>query len=131
MKRKSEGGTAALEFALILPLFLILIFGVVEFGLILYYKGLITHSSREGARWGALYTAPRRTNAEVQTYVGNFLNSVNLTGATITVSGAGGAQGTPLSVKVDYPYQYVILSQLIGLFAGPLTLSAETVMLLE
>ncbi len=131
MKRESEGGTAALEFALILPLFLILIFGVVEFGLILYYKGLITHAGREGARWGALYTIPRRTNGDVQTYVGNFLTSVNLTGATITVSGAGGVQGTPLSVRVDYPYEYVVLSHLIGLFAGPLTLSAETVMVLE
>lgn len=116
---------------MILPLFLILIFGVVEFGLIFYDKGLITHAGRNGARWGALYTAPRRTDAEVGDHVDNFLNRVNLTGCPEPFgSGAAGVQGTSLTVRVDYPYQYVILSQLIG-FSSSLTLRAETVMLLE
>ena len=77
-----------------------------EFGLILYYKGLITHAGRDGPRWGALYRALRRTDEEVKTYVDNFLNRVNLTGCPEPfVSGAAGFQGTPLREKVSYPYQ--------------------------
>lgn len=102
-----------------------------EFGLILYYKGLLPTPAGMGPGGGALYTAPRRTDAEVKTYVRNFLNRVNLTGCPEPfVSGAAGVQGTLLIVRMDYPYQYVILSQIIG-FRRSLTPSAETVRLLE
>ena len=128
MKRKSEGGTAALAVCPDIAPDPHLRSGGIRPDPLLQGPG--THAGRDGARWGALYTAPRRTDAEVQTYVRKFLNRVNLTGAAITVSGAAGVQGTRLTVRVDYPYQYVILSQLIG-FSSSLTLSAETVMLLE
>jgi hypothetical protein len=45
-------GAATLELALALPVFLLLVFGLVEFGLVLYVKGMITAASREGARYG-------------------------------------------------------------------------------
>jgi Flp pilus assembly protein TadG len=51
--RGQKGGAA--EFALVLPLFLILWCAVVDFGLPLYAKGLITHASQEGARFGRIY----------------------------------------------------------------------------
>jgi len=40
------------EFGLILPLLILLIFGIIEFGLLLYNQQVITNASREGARAG-------------------------------------------------------------------------------
>ncbi len=52
---RGQQGAAAVEFAVVAPLFLILWFGVLDFGLGMYAKGLITHASQEGARYGAVY----------------------------------------------------------------------------
>ena len=52
---RRENGTAAIEFAIILPLLLLLVFGIIEFSLLLYNKAMITNASREGARAGVVY----------------------------------------------------------------------------
>jgi hypothetical protein len=55
-----ESGAAAVEFAIILPLLVIFLFGIIEFSLMFYDKAVITNASREGARRGILYSpAPR------------------------------------------------------------------------
>ena len=45
------------ELAIILPILLIVLFGLIEFGFILYDKAVITNASREGARQGIVYRA--------------------------------------------------------------------------
>ena len=47
---KSQKGTSIVEFAIILPLLIILIFGMVEYSVLFYDKAVITNASREGAR---------------------------------------------------------------------------------
>jgi Flp pilus assembly protein TadG len=49
------------EFALILPVFMLLLFGVISFSVALYDKTVLTMATREGARAGAKYVA-NRTN---------------------------------------------------------------------
>jgi Flp pilus assembly protein TadG len=51
---KNESGTAAVEFALVLPLLLLVLFGTIEFGILMYDQSVITNAAREGARWGAV-----------------------------------------------------------------------------
>jgi Flp pilus assembly protein TadG len=51
--RQGEQGTALVEFALILPLVLMLAFGVITAGLTYNHKIDLTHAAREGARYGA------------------------------------------------------------------------------
>ena len=121
----------AVEFALVLPLLLVLVFGVLEFGLIMSAKGVITHASREGARLGVAYTFPRKTPAEITACVQAYLNSAGLHDATVTVTGAGGSSSSLLDVKVAYTYQFMVLPRLVGSLTGELNLTAETVMRLE
>jgi Flp pilus assembly protein TadG len=132
IKNGNHEGTAVVEFALILPVFLVLIFGVLEFGLIMHSKGIITLASREGARYGVVYRVPRQDAGQIQTKVQSYLQGVGVNGPlTITVTGAGGTTGSPLGVKVDYTYNYLVLPRFITGLTGNLTLSAETIMLLE
>ena len=48
---KCQRGAAAVEFAIVLPLLLVFVFGIIEFGFLLYDKAVITNASREGARY--------------------------------------------------------------------------------
>ena len=125
-------GAATLELALALPVFLLLVVGLVEFGLVLYVKGMITAASREGARYGAVYSLPPRTESDIEAHVQNYLQGLGLTGAGVTATPpSGGGSEAPVSVRVSYPYHFLVLSHLVPHWAGTLNLSAETVMLLE
>jgi Flp pilus assembly protein TadG len=50
MHTNDERGAVAVEFALLLPLLLSLVFGIIQFGLALNEKLTLTHAAREGAR---------------------------------------------------------------------------------
>ncbi|XXG31596.1 MAG: TadE family protein [Ferrovum myxofaciens] len=50
----SERGVAAVEFALIFPLMLLLMFGIIEFSTMMYDQIMVTNAAREGARWGSV-----------------------------------------------------------------------------
>jgi Flp pilus assembly protein TadG len=52
-----QKGSVLVEFALILPIFLALLFGVISFSVALYDKTVLTMATREGARAGAKYVA--------------------------------------------------------------------------
>lgn len=59
MKRKREprdpqSGVAAVEFALVLPLFLMLVMGAIDWGWFFHIDQLVTNAAREGARAGTL-----------------------------------------------------------------------------
>ena len=59
-KITEERGASAVEFAIILPLLVVFVFGIIEFSLMFYDKAVITNASREGARYGILFTPDPR-----------------------------------------------------------------------
>lgn len=138
MKRSPVRGVAAVEFALILPVLVLILFGIIEFGLLLYDQQVITNASREGARAGVVQAAPRPNPAAitsvVTSYTGNYL--VSFAGRAVNPSvtlpnGACVDFGNPaagLQVSVTYRYTFLVLSNL-G-FTGPL-LTANTTMRCE
>lgn len=66
---KNEKGGAAVEFAIVLPLIAVLLFGIIEFSLLFYNKAMITNASREGARKGIVYFTKNRTPEEIRNLV--------------------------------------------------------------
>ena len=60
----NQEGAAAIEFAIILPLLLLFIFGIIEFSLFLYNKQVITNAAREGARRGVIVRSIRSVGTE-------------------------------------------------------------------
>lgn len=132
LRLQDQEGAALVEFSLLAPLFVALLFGVVEFGLSIYSKEVITNASREGARFGVVYSTPRKTTAEIRAKVQEYLTKAGFTDTpTITVTGAQGDSGTPLTVSVTYPYSFQVLPGFVGGLAGTLNLKADTVMLME
>lgn len=56
-KPTGDRGASAIEFALVLPLLLLILFGIIEFSILLYDKAMLTNASREGARLGIVFKA--------------------------------------------------------------------------
>ena len=66
---KDQNGASAVEFALIMPLLFLLLFGIIEFGLLFYNKHIITNAAREGARYGIVVRINRYDNDAIKTKV--------------------------------------------------------------
>jgi Flp pilus assembly protein TadG len=133
MYLKREEGAALVEFALLLPLLMMILFGIIEFGLVLYNQEVITNATREGARFGIVIGAPRPTTGQIEGVVDGYLTSAGLNAgnATVNVAGAQGASGNDLTVSVTYPYTFLVLSNFVAGLGGNLTLNATSVMKLE
>ncbi|MEX3983337.1 TadE/TadG family type IV pilus assembly protein [Paraburkholderia sp. EG287A] len=131
--RRAQRGVAAVEFALVLPMLLILLFGITEVGLFLYDKAVITNASREGARAGVVLKNPKLTQSDIQTIVTNYTSNYLLTFGqqntpVVQANGTGGSFGTPLTVVVTYQFNGLGLGRMVDPVAGAITLSATTVM---
>lgn len=136
-KIKDQNGAALVEFAIVLPLLLTLIFGMIEFSIMLYDKAMITNASREGARSGIVYSFPTPiTTAEMNQKVTDYLqnNLISLGGASTwstSISGVCTGSGIPLTVTVTYPYNFLVLPGFIQTLTPITTLSAQTTMRCE
>lgn len=80
----SETGAVTVEFALIALILLTLIFGAIDFGLMLYNKQVITNAAREGARFGLVQRPPgdRVTADEVRARVLSMCQAHLVTGGS-------------------------------------------------
>jgi Flp pilus assembly protein TadG len=127
-------GIAAVEFAIILPVLLLLILGGMDLGHAYYIEHLITNASREGARYGARYTgaATDPTSSQISTYVTTTLNynSFNLDRLVVSGSYSGASPNEIVTVTVQANKQWWILGSLLGL-TNPMTFTAQTAMIVE
>ena len=98
-KTRRGNGQALVEFALLVPLLIIIVLGIVEFGRIWMTMNVLASAAREGARIAAV-TSP--DPAQVQTAVENTLNAANITGATITTTGPNLANEVTVRVQINY-----------------------------
>jgi Flp pilus assembly protein TadG len=135
-KKDHQRGASLVEFALVLPILLVLIFGIIEFGVLLYDKAVITNASREGARYGIVYAYPARLNTtQINQIALNYCqnNLISLGGAStpaITSSSCAGT-GSPITVSVTYDYNFLVLPNFIQSLSGPINLRADTTMRCE
>jgi Flp pilus assembly protein TadG len=142
VRLKRRAGSELIEFALVLPLLVLLVFGIVDFSLAIYDKAVVTNASREGARAGIAAT-PRPTFSDIQLAVTNYCKDrlVSFDGATtctvVEPNPFPSVSGDPLPVQVQSFYHYGLLSSLSGLASGlgftldSLNLTTTTVMQLQ
>ncbi|MEJ2201593.1 MAG: TadE/TadG family type IV pilus assembly protein, partial [Desulfuromonadaceae bacterium] len=131
----------------VLPLLLMVVFGIIEFGLLLYNKAMITNASREAARAGIVYnTDPttgnldRRSEAEmtsiVDAYCQGYLITFSSTSQEVETNTAPAspetmASGQSLTVTVTYHYDYLMMPAFLSNLIGGIDLVAVTTMRAE
>jgi Flp pilus assembly protein TadG len=123
----SERGAELIEFALIFPLLLLVMLGIVDFGFLFQRYEVLTNATREGARIAVL---PGYATADVKLRVCNYLQTggvpTTVCGTTnpvvtVTDSTVAMAVGPALSVKrvqVTYSHNYMFVGPIIGLMGG-------------
>ena len=110
LKRKDrERGQSLAEFALLVPIFLILVFAIVDFGMGFNAWITITNSAREGARFGAV----QASGDEIETRVRTTADSLDQSKLTVSVTNAQGNQGESV-VNID-DYGLSLITPLAGL----------------
>ena len=112
---KSEKGASAVEFAIILPILIILVFGIVEFGIAFNNYITITHAAREGARIAAVDL----NNPDLKNIIIERAYPVPITPDDITISTPEGTDiGDPVEVEITYNISITI--PLVGSWDIPL-----------
>ena len=153
---KNQKGAALVEFALVLPMLLLILFGIIEFSILLYDKAVITNASREAARAGIVYTMLRPDPEDSSTYtarVDTNTEDIIQVGTDycqdylITLGGGDDSLSVvpsspcenadeDLIVTVSYDYNFLIFPDILADFfggdgVGDITLTAKTVMRCE
>jgi hypothetical protein len=134
------------EFAIILPVFCLILAGIMDFGHLFYMRQVITNASREGARYGITYVtnpsgvrlppsalAPSIESFVVNGYLANALLPADAN-PSVTAAGAGystGAKGAPLQVTVTATKSWFLVSSFVPGISDQVTLSATSVMQCE
>lgn len=112
---KSDSGSAAVEFALVMILLVILIVGMVSIGVLYQVQVSVTHAAREGAR---LASVNKFSEAVVRSRAG----VPEPDKLTVRSDEVTGADGKPVSVKVTASYPITIR---LAFFTDPVGLGSE------
>ncbi|MFI1987738.1 TadE/TadG family type IV pilus assembly protein [Actinoplanes sp. NPDC020271] len=128
---RDSRGAAALETAIVMPVILLVLFGIIDMGRLLQQYIQLTEAAREGARLGALNGTVAGVQAKVTGIVGT--GGTSPVTQTVTVCTAGSQPGTDAKVVLTRQYQpitpMVALVKLVGgQTMSTITMSATGVM---
>lgn len=125
---KNEKGQSLVEFAILLPLLLLIIMGIFEFGLMLNSYLTIHNSAREGARLGIV----AGSNSEISELISNISPTLDTENLIVNITPAEGIRksGGTLTVEVIYDYQ-VSIPIISNILSGVVVLKAQTSMRIE
>ena len=113
-----DRGAVLVEFALMIPILLALIFGIIDFGRAFDAKQSLTHATREGVREYAV--SQDQSDGEAAFWQG--VGSLDTSRISLSVPGDGCTDGEPVTVTASYDFEFLMLP-----FAS-LTLDSSAVM---
>jgi Flp pilus assembly protein TadG len=131
MNHRLGNGQALVEFALVLPLLVLLIFGLFDLGWSIYANNTIADAARQGSRTGIILS---KTDSQIKDRVIDAAPALGITYSQITITPSGSRANyfnTPITVTVVYTY--VPMTPVIGkiVTGSGLKLSATSSMIIE
>lgn len=127
-RRSDERGQTLVEFAALLPVLCLLLFGIIQFGVVFHDYLTVTDASRVGARKAAVSRHAGDTGAAAEAAALNAADGLNGPGlAADCVSSDWSTPGTDVRCTVTYPYSINVL----GLVVKSGTLTSVTTERLE
>jgi Flp pilus assembly protein TadG len=125
--RRNDAGQALVEFALIMPLLMLLLIGIVEFGRGWNLHQVVTDAAREGARKAAVFNPAVTLDTVTNTIKSGIATAgYDPASATITAPGWDGASGEPVTVNVSLPYRFVFFGALMKWTTGESTIDLKS-----
>lgn len=125
----AEAGQAAAELALVLPVLLLLLLGIVEFARAWNVYQVLTAAAREGVRTAVL-ASPLVDEDSVRAVIFTALRTGALdpARATVRMSGTSAPSGFPAEVVLEYPVKLMVMGLATGEAGASLSLSTSAVM---
>jgi Flp pilus assembly protein TadG len=129
-----DAGQSLVEFAILVPVLMGVVVGIFEFGRAWNVDQVLTNAAREGARLAVIETSSEGDVIEaVETALTNAALDPSV--ATISVDGVEDNYGTPATVQIQYPYEFVFLGPIMAFLGdgegdtpGSITLTSQIVM---
>ena len=112
-RRNSESGAAAVEFALILPVLLLLVFGIIEFGFIFNRWVTVTHAAREGVRVFALTGVLDDGIEAAQTSAPDIVSEIECTGTGPTALPDSSGSEVTMTCNTNYDLSLFVFTDTI------------------
>ncbi len=109
-----EDGAAAVEFAFIVPLLLVLVLGIAEFGHAFQVQGTLSAAAREGARVMALQNDPAAARAAVRDATPALDPGVTNAQIAVTPTACPTTGATRTNVRVTVTYPMPFLTEFFG-----------------
>lgn len=113
--RKNERGSTLVEFSIGVTVFVMAMFGVLEFGRLLWVHNALTDAARRGARYAVMHSASDETSVKNIVVYGDaagtgqpMLNNLSTTNVQVTYNSFGLNDGTVSVSITDYQFQFVI-----------------------
>ncbi len=122
----NERGNAVVEMALLLPILLLILFGITEFGRAVMTANVLNTASREGARLAAVSSLS--DTLQVEARVIEVLEAANVAPKAITVEYFSANNSVRVRVTSDFE---VLSAGILEAFVGTFELSGTTVMKYE
>jgi Flp pilus assembly protein TadG len=134
-----ETGAELIEFAIVLPILLLVVAAIMDFGFLFQRYEVVTNAAREGARVAVL---PGYGVTQAQARVQNYLTASGLTASAPAPTVTYGTQTLPgglvvstATVTVQYPSQFAFIGPIAAMIGGTgwgtVTLQASSVMRVE
>jgi Flp pilus assembly protein TadG len=115
---RDERGQAMTEFAIVLPILIVLLFGIVQFGILFNNYVTLTDAARAGARAAAVSRQDGDPSGTATAAVRSSANGLNQATLGVQVSSTW-APGDPVTVQATYPYSISLLGWIVS--SGSLT----------
>ncbi len=130
-------GAAAVEFAVLLPVLIAVLFGIIDFGDLFMKDHLITNACREGARYGVAYRVdasnnrilPSSQTSQITGVVNNYLNGLLPSGSWTVPTPTYDAASRRLTVTVNATKPW--FGPLALVLTNPFPISSSTIMIAE
>lgn len=127
-KMKKNKGQSLVETAFVLPIILLILMGIIDFGMMFNNYLIIGNASREGARSAAVGA----TDDEIRTIVNTVSSTLNISGIVTEISPGESERKKGDEVVVKVKYQYKLITPMISaLLPNPINITGTTVMRIE
>lgn len=110
MKRRMQRGQDLAEYALALPVVLLLVMGILDLGRVVYTYSTVHNAVRDGARYGIINSGDF---AGIETVVRDKAVGLDQTDLTVTIS-----QPDSETIRVQASYQFLLVSPIAGALMG-------------
>lgn len=132
--KRREDGQAMLEFALVLPIFLLILCGIIDFGWLFYNQLALNNICREGARYAVVNTASDHSTDEIHRHIDDYIETTYVLGdVDVTVTYTKPLDPVDGDVVITAQKEFKYLTPIISTVTGKPTkmLGAQVVMKVE